>query len=101
MEKGDNIDLEKVERLLVKTGKRGAQLLSVLGKQASFVRALESEIGQQLLKDALSITEGLLEKIISEEANESERAEYRALKKILITWAQRVETYQRNLEKLN
>ena len=100
MEQGESFDLEKVERLLLKTGKRGAQLLSVLGRQQSFIRAIESEIGRELLKDALSITEGLLEKIISEEAVEAERAEYRAFKKILITWAQRIETYQRNLEKI-
>jgi len=100
MEQGESLDLEKVERFLFKAGKRGAQLLSVLSKQQSFIRAIESEIGRELLKDALSITEGLLEKIISEEAVEAERAEYRAFKKILITWAQRIETYQRNLEKI-
>jgi len=100
MEQGESLDLEKVERFLFKAGKRGAQLLSVLSKQQSFIRAIESEIGRELLKDALSITEGLLEKIIGEEASEAERAEYRALKKILIIWAQRIETYQHNLEKI-
>lgn len=94
------IDLEKIQHLLEKTGKHGAQLLSVLGKQAAFQRAIESEVGQQLLKDALAQAEQLLEKIVSDTATDTDRADFRAFRGILLAWGARIDAYRINLEKV-
>lgn len=100
MEVEKELNIERIESLLARTGMRGAKLLTILGKQSQFMRAIESEVGQQLLRDALSISESLLDKIVHEEATEGERAEYRALKKILLTWAARINGYHENLSKI-
>ncbi len=96
----NTMSLNDLHRLLEEKGKRGATLLSFLGKQIPFIEALSSEVGNECLKDLISITESRLQKIICEEADEKDKAEYRVAKEILSRWAGRLETYSDSIKKL-
>lgn len=93
------VDAVKVKKLL-DSGPKGALFISQLSKQSKFANALATEIGTLLLKDAVDRSEFLLSKIIDEKATEQEKAEFRALKGILDRWADRVDVYLKNLEKV-
>ena len=92
---------DKIELFLSKTGQKGSDLLSVLGKQVSFIQAYDSEVGQQLLKDVIALMEHHLEAIIEEKATPEERAEFRVLRKILFKWSERINAYRANVDKIN
>jgi hypothetical protein len=70
--------------------------LSVLGKDLSFLRAIESTVGQEILKD---ITEEMKEKIelmLQEKSTEEDRAELRAYKRILAKWQAKLIRYNKS-----
>lgn len=89
-------------RLLGSEGERGRKLLSILGKQLEFVNALNSKIGQELLKDLINITEDRLQKIVNEDYGDDNetviKAEYRVAKFLLTKYAEKVSAYEKNLE---
>jgi len=89
-----------VTDFLKKRGTYGANLLSVLGKQKQFVDALNTEIGKELLKDAMALMEDRLTRIIEEKSTEAERAEYRALNKIISAWSARLSSYYKGLDQI-
>jgi len=72
---------------------RERRVLADLARRDKFVKALGSEVGTEILSDAITYMDILLTKIIEEEATDSERAEYRAYKKIIDKWAIKVENY--------
>lgn len=96
----DNILTEEMRNVLTGQGLRGAKLLSVLGKQSRLMQAFETDIGKELLRGALTQANMALERIVNETATPGELAEFRVLKRILIDWAQRIETYYENLDKI-
>ena len=74
-------NVEEIQRFLALTGKRGAQLLSDLGKSIPFIEAVyNSEVGKEILKDDIQRYEELLRKVESLEANEEDKAEYKFLR---------------------
>jgi hypothetical protein len=76
-----SMTLNDIERYLKATGKRGASVLSNLGKLNPYFNAvMGSTIGQELLKDDVDNMEKLLEKIYSENATPQEMAEFRYLR---------------------
>ncbi len=91
---------DEMRSFLAKSGEHGTKLLSVLGRQHRFLSACETEVGRELLRDALSRADVLLEKIVDESATVEERAEFRVLKRLLLVWAERIQLYFKNLEKL-
>ncbi len=97
----DKLDVEKVKKLYDKVGKdRFEKFISMLGKQSKLSEALNSQIGKELLNEAVNRSEALLIKIINEEATEVERADFRALKTILNNWAGKIATYIENLNRV-
>lgn len=97
----DRLDLEKVKELYDRIGRdRFEKYISRLGKQSKLYTALESSIGQELLKEAINRSEALLLKIINEDASEVERADFRALKTILNDWAGKIARYIENLNRV-
>lgn len=76
-----------LERFLQNTRGVGARTLSFLGKTQSIVRALESEVGEEILKDALSRHDLLAEKVLEGTASPEEISERKALHSILIRWS--------------
>lgn len=95
-----NVSHNEMEEFLKKGGKRAAQVLSILGKQQQFLKALSTPIGQELLRDILEMMEERLEKIVKEDADEGIRAEYRVLRTLAGKWRDRVNSYYDGLKKV-
>ncbi len=75
-----SLTLKEIERYLEKTGKKGAQILSILGKVNKTIDAvLNTDFGNQQLQKDILRTEDLLFKIALGKATEEEIAEYRYL----------------------
>lgn len=87
--KGD-ITVDQLEQFIQRYGRRASHTMSVLGKYDPFVQAIQTEVGQQILQDDISRHEYLLNKVYDEQANESEMAEFRYLKRRLRTVAERI-----------
>jgi len=94
------VSQEQVIKFLREKGKRGAQTLSVLGKYAPFMEAINSPLGAELLRDLNTKHEELLEKISDLEATESDCAEYIAVKNLILRWCEKINNYERELDKL-
>ncbi len=75
-----SLTLKEIERYLEKTGKKGAQIISILGRINKTVDAvLNTDIGNQQLQKDILRTEELLYKIALGKATEEEMVEYRYL----------------------
>lgn len=89
----------RLTQLAKKMGdKNASQLLSVLGKDKSFLTALDTTVGQELLKDAVSSIERIMGLIINEKESDSDRAELRAYLSIVKRWQGRLNQYNKNRE---
>jgi hypothetical protein len=85
-----------------KMGRKGASaLLSVLGKNKQFLSALDSDVGQELLKDAVNSIEGKIELILGEKDKPKDRAELQAYLSITAKWASRLDQYNKDKERFN
>ncbi len=85
MEK-DELTTGQLESFLRKTGKRGADAISILGKNAQFINSISTVLGQELLKDITIVVGECLAKIYYETATEEDRADFRSAKRILERW---------------
>lgn len=74
-----------------------ATLAEQLAKESPFVEAIQSEVGQELIKFWLIEADRLLAKIIDEKATDEERAEFRVIKKQVNNIVSRVNEYHRKL----
>jgi len=94
----DKVDIQKLSDLIATMGKvRSKRFLSTLKKESKIYSALSTEVGQTLLASAMSRIEDLLNKIAMDESTEEERAEYRALKKIVEKWAIELDSYKQKI----
>lgn len=75
------------------------KILSELSKQGKLVDAFNTEVGQEILKDAIAHADTLLSKIINEDADEKDKAEYRVYRRLINKWGTKVENYISNLNK--
>ena len=91
------VDQKKVEQL-AKQGQRGARVMSMLGKSGILIRVLKTEIGYTLLKDLAEEMDRILVKIINEDSNDKERAEYRVYKRILDSWSKQIDNYNKHAQ---
>ncbi len=93
---------ERLVSLSRKLGPENARrLLSVLGKNKSFYNAIETPVGQELLKDVIHQIDKRIQKIIVEEDTPEIRAELRAYISILNTWSKTINKYRTDLVKLS
>lgn len=95
----NNVTAEQLAQLLSKKG--GSQTLHVLGKLQPFVDAYNSEIGKELLKDAINIHETLLMKVANLEATPEEAMEFKAILKIIRRWSERIAVHNKALSELS
>ncbi len=86
----EEIVKSKIESFLRKTGKRGAAVISVLGKNEQFINAISTPLGEELLRDVIVIMEEKLELIYNEKASTEDKADFRALKRISERWVGRI-----------
>lgn len=95
------LTLEDLEKYKLKHGsKQALRVLSVLGKNAGFVQAVRTELGQLIMQDLIVRMEVILEKIIDNTVKEEERIEYKLSRDLLDKWTARILTYERELNKL-
>ena len=81
-------------------GLKAQKMINVLSKTHGFVSAFKDKVGQEVLLDALQRSEEILDKIVEEKATEEERAEFRALKKIISKWQKIWAVHNEALSKL-
>ena len=92
------INVDDVERYTKRHGpERTSRLLSVLGKDKQFINAWETPAGKEILGHLLSMTDAKLDKIISEEADDKDRAEYRVCLELLRDFKDRINSHAKNL----
>jgi len=92
---------QQFESFVGKEGRKAAHILSNLGKKKKFVDALATDVGQELLKDILRMSESKLNKIIDDKADEFDRATFKLCKFLANKWADRVNSYNHGMQKFN
>ena len=93
---------KSLTQLARKMGKeRASVLLSVLGKNKQFLSALDSPVGQELLKDAVLAIQNKMELIMDEKDKPQDRAELQAYLSITRKWAKRLTEYNKDTERFN
>ena len=84
-------------KLARKMGQKNASnLLSVLGRDKQFINAVDSSLGQELLKDATSCIEDKINLILQEKDTLEDRAEVRAYLSIINRWQGTINRYNKN-----
>lgn len=92
--------INDLEHFLLSNGKRASNTISLLGKLNSFVQAVNSPIGKELLKDDIERHEELLVKLYEENITDQEKAEFRYLKLRIKRVSERLATYVRNVNEV-
>ena len=84
-------------QLAKKMGQKNASnLLSVLGRDKQFINALETPLGQELLKDAVRCIEDKISIILQEKDEPKDRAELKAHLAIVTKWSKIINQYNSN-----
>jgi len=91
---------QQIEKFLYTHREKAGKVISVLAKRSKFKTAIETEIGQELMLDALTCMEELLDKIIMEKATKEEKADFRALRKIMTKWQDKIAAYNKAVFKV-
>jgi hypothetical protein len=98
MAMSDTLTSEEYGAYIKIAGRRGQQARETLSKHVAFVQAVQTEVGRELLKDLVNSYEDLLNKLASLQASDEEKMEYKAVRKLLLRWADRIIAYERSLE---
>ena len=86
-------------QLAHKMGKKNAtSLLSVLGKDKQFINALDTPVGQELMKDATNCVEDKINLVLQEKDEPKDRAELKAYLTIITKWQNIINRYNKNKE---
>jgi hypothetical protein len=96
----NTVTAEKLANFLRQNGKAGARTLSVLGHFQPFVEAFNLEIGKELLSDAITIHDELLVKVANLSATPEETMEYKAIRKIIFRWSEKIVRYEKAMSEL-
>lgn len=92
-------------RLIQLSKKMGAKnsevFLSVLGKDKAFLSALDTSVGQELLKDATSSIQRIILLIMNEKDGPQDRAELKAYLSITKRWQTILNNYNKNQKEFN
>ena len=89
----ETLSSQVIGAYLAKKGQKANALLSVLGRQQPFIDAMSTPAGRELLDDAITVMQEIMQKIVEETATPQEQAEFRALKKIMARWEQKIHSY--------
>ena len=80
--------------------KEGERVFKALGRTQSFFQAINTPLGQELLSSVVERMEIILERIISEDADNKEKAEFRVLRNITSEWSEKINTFQKAKEEI-
>ena len=81
-------------------GKKVEAILLSLSKKEAFVKALSTELGQELMRDLLRMYERKLELVIDGKASERDKEALVIFKCLAGLWADRINSYNHELETL-
>jgi hypothetical protein len=91
---------EVINKFLQTHGKDAARIVGILAKREKFKKAIETDVGSEIMSDALNRMEGILGKIIEESATPQELAEFRALRSIVDKWQDKLAEYSKAIHKI-
>lgn len=77
-----------------------SQSLTILSQYQPFKQALETQLGQELLKDLIDMHSLRLAKIASLEATDEEKIEYKVLTELIKRWSFKIAQYESAIKKL-
>ena len=89
-----------IDTFLKTHGKDAARIVNILAKRDKFKKALETDVGKEIMADALNRMEGILGKVIEESASPQELAEFRALRSIVDKWQDKLAEYSRAINQI-
>ena len=92
------IDSDDIRNLRM-AGKRGNDVLASLIKNLTFIDTFNTTIGRELLRDLVKRGNELLD-IVSDperEATVGEKAEYKVVRLMIVSWATRIENYLKSV----
>jgi len=84
-----------LDEFLRQHGRRGAKILSLLGKMQPFHDAIKSELGQELLKDITAQYDALIDDIVKVDCPQEKRIEFQVVSRLIEKWSERIATYNR------
>jgi hypothetical protein len=91
---------KEVMEYIAKMGKHGGKTLSILGKSQDFINAVNSQVGKQLLEDLILQHEALLIKIARFDATDEDKADFKAVGRMLLVWTEKIVAYESKLRQL-
>jgi uncharacterized protein YnzC (UPF0291/DUF896 family) len=96
------LNLQDLNRFLQLTKKRGADVLSTIGRLNKYIEnVLNTEVGQSIMQEDLARITELFPKVYQEKASVDEIAEFRYLRDVRIpSIAKKVKVYLESLEKV-
>lgn len=94
------ITADEINTFIKKHGIKGKEAVETLARTDAFAEAFESEIFQENVVDAIASLQHLLEKIWNETADDVDRADFRALKRLISTWQRRYASRNAALEQI-
>jgi len=89
--------MKEIESYLERIKKRGAHTLQVFENNVDFVLAVNSPIGQILLRDLIERHENQFNRIASLEATDADKQTYGYLKGMIEIWVKRLAAYENNV----
>jgi hypothetical protein len=96
----NTVTAEQLAAYLRRTRRAGAKTLSILGHFQPFMEAMQSPLGKEILNDAITVHEELLQKVGSLTATDDEKMEYKNLQKIIYRWSERIARYEKAMSEL-
>jgi len=91
---------QQLTQLSKKMGAKNASVfLSVLGRDKQFINAIETPLGQELLKDAVEHSEECVSLYLQEKDKPEDRARLQAYLAIIKKWQTIINRYEKNREK--
>ena len=98
---GDPISLEHIQAHTRRTNPRAtSKLLSIIARKRKFVDQINTELGQILFGRITTRLEELFEKIAEEKADEKEKMEFRVTRRLIESWAERMDEYVKSKNKM-
>jgi hypothetical protein len=91
---------QQIMRYVEKMGERGKKTLSILGKKQDFIVAINTKIGEELMGDLIEMHESLLVKIATLSATDEDKADYKAVGKLLGIFASKVADYEGKIREI-
>jgi hypothetical protein len=96
----NTVTAETLANFLRQNRKEGARTLSILGKHQPFVEAMQSQVGKEILNEAVLLHEHLLLKVGSLTATDEEKMEYKNLQTIIYRWSEKIVRYEKAMSEL-